>query len=72
MYKNLVVVRQDISETLYITQSLLQVFGWDLKTSSFTAHQKRCHALLQAGKLQDAVRSFRYNMVNFGKTMKAS
>ncbi|KAG1787973.1 uncharacterized protein HD556DRAFT_1448301 [Suillus plorans] len=72
MYEDLVVVREYTPEILFITESLVQLFGWDIKSLWFTANQKRCDALLQAGKLQDAVRSYRYMMGNIDETTKAS
>ncbi|KAG2107882.1 uncharacterized protein F5147DRAFT_837109 [Suillus discolor] len=52
--------QSDIHE---IYEDLVVLFGWDLKSLWLTAHQENCHALLLAGKLQDAVRSYRYMMV---------
>jgi tetratricopeptide (TPR) repeat protein len=40
----------------------MQLFGWDLKSLWQTAHQKRCHALLQAGRLTEAHEAYRYMM----------
>ncbi|KAG1878755.1 hypothetical protein C8R48DRAFT_830519 [Suillus tomentosus] len=55
-----------------IYENLVVLFGWDLKSLWLTAHQKRCDALLWAGTLQDAVRSYHYMMDNIDKTTKAS
>ncbi|KAG2142856.1 quinon protein alcohol dehydrogenase-like superfamily [Suillus bovinus] len=60
------------SEIYEMYQDLVVIFGWDLKSLWFTAHQKRCQALLEADKLQDAVKSFRYMMDNIDGTAKAS
>ncbi|KAG2142888.1 uncharacterized protein EDB93DRAFT_597938 [Suillus bovinus] len=54
-----------------IYEDLVVLFGWDLQSLEQKAHQKRCHALLQAGKLQDAVNSYRYMMDNLDETTKA-
>ncbi|KAG2049768.1 hypothetical protein BDR06DRAFT_961027, partial [Suillus hirtellus] len=55
-----------------IYEDLVVLFGWDLKSLWLTAHQKRCDALLRAGELQDAVRSYQYMMDHIDKTTKAS
>ncbi|KAG2367587.1 hypothetical protein BDR07DRAFT_1478931 [Suillus spraguei] len=54
--------KSDISE---IYEDLVVLFGWDLKSLWLTAHQKCCHALLQAGKLQDedVVKTYQHMMV---------
>ncbi|KAG2337645.1 TPR-like protein, partial [Suillus weaverae] len=63
MYEDLVVVRYDDAYImLFITGCLVQLFGWDLKSLWQKAHQKRCDALLLAGKLQDAVKSYQHMM----------
>jgi len=36
-----------------------QLFGWDLKSLWKNAHQKRCDALRQAGRLEEAMDSYR-------------
>ncbi|KAG2339567.1 hypothetical protein BDR05DRAFT_916950 [Suillus weaverae] len=51
---------------------LVVLFGWDLKSLWFTAHQKRCDALRLAGKLQDAVKSYRYMMDTSDEYTKAN
>lgn len=56
---------------LFITESLAQLFGWDLISLWLTVHKKRCDALLRAGKLQDAVMSYRYMMVLSNEDIKA-
>jgi tetratricopeptide (TPR) repeat protein len=38
------------------------LFGWDLASLWMTANQKRCHALLQAGRLWEAIGSYQYIM----------
>ncbi|KAG1786035.1 uncharacterized protein HD556DRAFT_1508452 [Suillus plorans] len=55
-----------------IYEDLVVLFGWDMESSWQKAHQKRCDALFQAGRLQDAVKSYRYMMDNIDKTTKAS
>ncbi|KAG2143535.1 uncharacterized protein EDB93DRAFT_1251951 [Suillus bovinus] len=60
----------EIYEDLIV--SLVQLFGWDLKSVWLTVHQKRCHALLWAGKLNDAMASYRYMMDNIDETTKVS
>ncbi|KAG2335862.1 hypothetical protein BDR05DRAFT_206006 [Suillus weaverae] len=55
-----------------IYESLVVLFGWDLKSLWLTAHQKRCCALLWAGKLQEAVKSYRYMMVSSDEYTKAN
>ncbi|KAG2142871.1 uncharacterized protein EDB93DRAFT_1252134 [Suillus bovinus] len=64
--------KPDIHEIYEDFVVLVQLFGWDLKSLRLTAHQKRCHALFQAGKLPDAVKSFRYMMYNIDEATKAS
>jgi hypothetical protein len=66
-----VVVREYTSKMLFITESLVQLFGWDLKSLWLIAHQKRCDALLRTGKLQDAVKSYRYMMVSSDENTNA-
>jgi hypothetical protein len=73
IYEDLIVVRQDDAYIiLFITEHLTQLFGWDLKSLWGEALQKRCHALLRAGKFQDAVKSYRYMMDNIDEKTKAS
>ncbi|KAG2365168.1 hypothetical protein BDR07DRAFT_1399605 [Suillus spraguei] len=43
-----------------IYEDLVVLFGWNLKSLWFTAHKKRCDALLRAGRFQDAVKSYRF------------
>ncbi|KAG2130298.1 uncharacterized protein EDB93DRAFT_1255969 [Suillus bovinus] len=52
-------------------EDLVVLFGWDLESLWLTAHQQRCHALLQADKLSDAVKSYRYMMDNIDEATKA-
>ncbi|KAG1790421.1 uncharacterized protein HD556DRAFT_1446150 [Suillus plorans] len=54
-----------------IYEDLVVLFGWDLKSLWRTAHQKNCYALLRAGKLQDAVKSYRYMMASSDENTKA-
>jgi hypothetical protein len=51
-----------------------QLFGWDLKSLWLTANQKRCHALLEAGKLAEAHEAYRYmmDMSDEAKTVNCS
>ncbi|KAG2139824.1 uncharacterized protein EDB93DRAFT_1252946 [Suillus bovinus] len=59
--------KSDIHE---VYQDLVVLFGWDLKSLWLTAHQKCCHALLRAGKLQDAVKSYQYMMASSDENTK--
>jgi hypothetical protein len=54
-----------------MTKPLVQLFGWDLKSLWLTAHQKLCHALLLAGKLQSAAKIYRHVMVSSDENTKA-
>ncbi|KAG1830460.1 hypothetical protein EV424DRAFT_294229 [Suillus variegatus] len=56
----------------FLYEDLVVLFGWDLKSLWLTANQKRCDALLRAGKLQDVVKSYRYMMDNMNETTTAS
>ncbi|KAG2086890.1 uncharacterized protein F5147DRAFT_659100 [Suillus discolor] len=56
----------------FMYEDLVVLFSWDLKSLWVTAHQKCCHALLRAGKLQNAAKSYRYMMDNIDETMGAS
>lgn len=38
------------------------LFGWDLASLWMTANQKRCHALLQAGRLWEAIELYQHMM----------
>ncbi|KAG2360508.1 hypothetical protein BDR07DRAFT_1412301 [Suillus spraguei] len=60
------------SDMDYIYEDLVVLFGWDLKSLWLTAHQKRCDALLRAGRLQDAVKSYRYMMDTSDDITKAN
>ncbi|KAG1799729.1 uncharacterized protein HD556DRAFT_1525032 [Suillus plorans] len=60
--------KSDIHE---IYEDLVVLFGWNLKSLWLTAHQKCCHALLRAGKLQDAVKSYQHMMFSSDKYTKA-
>ncbi|KAJ8591160.1 hypothetical protein M405DRAFT_880653 [Rhizopogon salebrosus TDB-379] len=47
--------------SIYLEYEIFVVlFGWDLKSLWQTANQKRCHALLQAGRLAEAHKAYRY------------
>ncbi|KAG2147843.1 uncharacterized protein EDB93DRAFT_1250352 [Suillus bovinus] len=61
--------KSDIHE---IYEDLVVLFGWDLKSLWLTAHQNRCDSLLRAGKLQDAVKSYRFMMDDMDEKTKAS
>jgi hypothetical protein len=63
-YEVFVVVRAYYSiENIFIHNLCsVQLFGWDLKSLWQTANQKRCHALLQAGRLAEAQAAYRYMM----------
>jgi hypothetical protein len=37
----------------------VQLFGWDLKSLWQTANQKRCHALLRTGRLEETHKAYR-------------
>ncbi|KAG1785848.1 uncharacterized protein HD556DRAFT_88056 [Suillus plorans] len=54
-----------------IYEDLVVLFGWDLKSLWRKAHHKRCDALLRAGKLQDAVKSYQHMMASSDKITKA-
>jgi hypothetical protein len=72
IYEDLVVVRQSTSKMLFITESHVQLFGWDLKSLWLTAHQKRCQAFLSTGKVDEALESHKYIIDNIDKTTKVS
>ncbi|KAG2339171.1 TPR-like protein [Suillus weaverae] len=48
------------------------LFGWDLKSLWLTAHQHWCRSLLLAGRLTEAVRSYRHMMDESDEATKAS
>jgi hypothetical protein len=50
----------------------MQLFGWDLKSLWQTANQNRCHALLQACRLKEALEAHQYMMDNSDESTKAS
>jgi tetratricopeptide (TPR) repeat protein len=52
--------------------ALLQLFGWDLKSLWETANKKRCLALLQASRLEEALEAHRYMMDKCDESTKAS
>ncbi|KAG2362679.1 hypothetical protein BDR07DRAFT_1376328 [Suillus spraguei] len=54
-----------------IYEDLVVLFGWDLKSLWQTACQKQCDALLQAGKLQEAMKSYQYMMALSDENTKA-
>ncbi|KAG2153443.1 uncharacterized protein EDB93DRAFT_1248716 [Suillus bovinus] len=47
------------------------LFGWDLRSLWRTAHQNWCHALLQAGRLPEAIKAYRYMMDKADEATKA-
>ncbi|KAG2339568.1 hypothetical protein BDR05DRAFT_1003235 [Suillus weaverae] len=53
-------------------EDLMVLFGWDLKSLRLTAHQKRCQALLSAGKVNEALESHKLMMDNIDEATKAS
>jgi hypothetical protein len=58
-----VVCRYDSTRNTFHAQlCALQLFGWDLESFWETANQKRCSALLQAGRLEEAHEAYRYMM----------
>jgi hypothetical protein len=73
-YEDLTVVRQDVIACimLFINKCFLQLFGWDLQALCLTAHQKRCHAFLSAGKPDKALEAYKYMMDAIGESAKAS
>lgn len=56
----------------YSIMCFVQLFGWDLKSAWKTASQKRCQALLQAGRLAEAHEAYKYMMDRSDEVMKAS
>ncbi|KAG2129677.1 uncharacterized protein EDB93DRAFT_1108607 [Suillus bovinus] len=55
-----------------IYKDLMVLFDWNLKSLWLTSCQKRCDALLQADKLLDAIKSYRFLMDDIDKKAKAS
>jgi tetratricopeptide (TPR) repeat protein len=53
-------------------QDFVVLFGWDLKSLWKNANQKKCDALLRAGRLGEAVESHRYMMDMSDGTTKAN
>ncbi|KAG2127929.1 uncharacterized protein EDB93DRAFT_181708 [Suillus bovinus] len=53
-------------------EDFVVLFGWDLKSLWKNAHQKWCDALLCAGRLGEAVRSYRYMMDESDETTKTA
>ncbi|KAG2134216.1 hypothetical protein BD769DRAFT_1774311 [Suillus cothurnatus] len=53
-------------------QDFTVLFGWDLKSLWEIANQRKCDALLRAGRLGEAVESYRYMMDMSDETVKAS
>lgn len=48
------------------------LFGWDLESLWQTANENLCHALLRAGRLPEALESYRYMMDMSDETTKAN
>ncbi|KAG1817504.1 uncharacterized protein BJ212DRAFT_1299062 [Suillus subaureus] len=53
-------------------QDFVVLFGWDLESLWKNANQRKCDALLRAGRLGEAVESHRYMMEISDEAMKAS
>ncbi|KAG1734460.1 uncharacterized protein EDB91DRAFT_589691 [Suillus paluster] len=56
----------------YIYEDLVVLFGWNMKSLWMAASQKRCHALLLAGRLRESAESHRYVMDTSDETTKNS
>ena len=56
----------------YPTVRSLQLFGWDLKSLWKSTNQKRCCALLRAGRLAEAHEAYRYMMNTTDEETKVS
>jgi len=56
----------------FITECFVQLFGWDLESLYLTAHQKRCQALLSAGKPDESLEAHRFMMDVIDESAKAS
>ncbi|KAG2083828.1 uncharacterized protein F5147DRAFT_660051, partial [Suillus discolor] len=55
-----------------IYEDLVMLFGWDPESLLLTTHQKRCQALLSAGKPDEALNAHKYMMDAINETVKAS
>ncbi|KAG1887514.1 WD40-repeat-containing domain protein [Suillus fuscotomentosus] len=55
-----------------IYEDLTMLFGWDLESLLLTTHQKRCQALLSAGKVDEALEAHKYMMNAIDDITKAS
>jgi hypothetical protein len=72
-YEDLTVVRQYYAYIMiFTTYCFVQLFGWDLESLLLTAHQKRCQALLSAGKSDEALVAHKYMMDTIDEIAKAS
>jgi hypothetical protein len=72
IYEDLTVVRQYCAHAmLFITDCFVQLFGWDLESLLLTTHQKRCQALLLAGKSDEALEAHKYMMDVIDEPAKA-
>jgi hypothetical protein len=60
------------SSNTFITDCVVQIFGWDLEALRLTAHQKRCQAFLSAGKSDEALEALKYMMDAIDEPAKAS
>ena len=55
-----------------LSTCFVQLFGCDFTSLWQTANQKRCHALLRAGRLVEVFEAYRYMANMSDETMKAS
>ncbi|KAG1726863.1 uncharacterized protein EDB91DRAFT_1350428 [Suillus paluster] len=55
-----------------IYKDLVMLFGWDLKSLWQDVHQKRCDALRQAGRHEEAVESYQHMMDTSDENTKAN
>ncbi|KAG2355211.1 hypothetical protein BDR07DRAFT_556666 [Suillus spraguei] len=55
-----------------VCEDFVVLFGWDLKSLWQNAHQKRCIALRQAGRLAEALNSYRDMMDKIDQNTKAN
>ncbi|KAG0699361.1 hypothetical protein DFH29DRAFT_55548 [Suillus ampliporus] len=61
--------KSDIHSTY---EDLVVLFGWDLKSLWQNGHRKQCDALRQAGRHEEAVKSYRFMMDMCDENTKAS
>lgn len=55
-----------------IYEELTVLFGWDLESLCFTAHQKRCQAFLLASKPDEALKTYKHMMKTIDESAKAN